>query len=101
MKKQKHRIFGLLLVLIIGAVLMSGCTQNSTDQKTTTQPQDTIKTTTLQSQGTVNPQSPIKVTGLKTCAALSGHVCGAGSECDGTWLDASDTFSCCSKKCRN
>jgi len=35
----------------------------------------------------------------ETCFDLGGYVCGTGEECDGTYLDASDTYDCCSIAC--
>lgn len=39
--------------------------------------------------------------GTKTCAELSGHTCDVGEECKGEWLNAADTFSCCSQSCES
>ena len=39
--------------------------------------------------------------GSKTCAELSGYTCDVGEECEAAWLNASDTFSCCSQSCQS
>jgi hypothetical protein len=36
--------------------------------------------------------------GHPTCSSQGGERAIAGQTCPGTWLSASDTFSCCSKK---
>lgn len=35
----------------------------------------------------------------KTCVQLNGYECGGDQGCEGSWLDASDSFSCCSVAC--
>ncbi|MHB8164429.1 MAG: hypothetical protein ACYDDV_08770 [Methanoregula sp.] len=35
--------------------------------------------------------------GSKTCSQLQGTIAVPGQVCPGTWLTASDSFSCCSK----
>ncbi len=34
-----------------------------------------------------------------TCAQLGGYICNETQDCNGTWLDANDTFRCCSCEC--
>ncbi len=74
MRKQKYVI--VLSMLTITAVFMSGCTKNQT-----------------------NNQQTKATTGLETCAELNGYVCNESQECNGTWLNASDNFRCCSCEC--
>ena len=39
------------------------------------------------------------VSDFKTCSELGGEICTAGIECSGKWLDASDSYECCSVTC--
>jgi len=73
------KIFILLIGTLIGTiVVLSGCsTRNNTNQ----------------------PASIL--TGWKTCAELNGYVCNDSQECNGTWVNASDTFRCCSCECED
>jgi hypothetical protein len=34
-----------------------------------------------------------------SCASLGGDICTTGEECRGSWITASDSFSCCSQSC--
>jgi len=34
-----------------------------------------------------------------SCSGLGGFECDVGEECQGEWLDATDSFSCCSQAC--
>ena len=44
-------------------------------------------------------RSPEEVAAMKTCEELGGYICEEGVTCSGEWLDASDTFRCCSCDC--
>ena len=82
--KIEHAIIILAMASIL---IMSGCVRD-------TQP--------MQPGGGNQPtggNEPSGGTGLKTCTGLGGHECTASEECDGTWLEASDSFSCCSQEC--
>ena len=46
-------------------------------------------------------KQPSEVSDSKTCAELNGDVCDVGEDCGGQWLDATDTFSCCSQSCQS
>lgn len=35
----------------------------------------------------------------RTCTQLGGYECVIGDECPGSWLEAADTFNCCSTRC--
>jgi hypothetical protein len=51
---------------------------------------------------TVQPSSPVpgnSDVSASTCTALGGDMCTAGEECRGSWLTASDSFTCCSQAC--
>ncbi|RZN36907.1 MAG: hypothetical protein EFT35_07425 [Methanophagales archaeon ANME-1-THS] len=84
---QKHQLLaGLLALSVLCIVLTSGCVQEK--GATPTPPPSAPPTLSTSVAG-----------GLKTCTELNGYVCEVGDECPGEWLDASDTFSCCSKPC--
>lgn len=90
MKKQKLLGIGLITILVIGIVFVSGCTGKAKQSEGTAE----------QSEETTEPASESEDTSvLNTCTELNGHICSVGDDCIGEWLDASDTFSCCSKTC--
>ncbi len=84
MEKQKLLTLGLATILLAAVICLSGCVggKPQPSQATTTQPHQ-------------------EISDLNTCARLNGHICEVGEDCTGEWLKASDTFSCCSKKCRS
>ena len=75
MKRKNIVIYGILGILVITAAFLCGCNR---------EPSSTIDGTTLK---------------LKTCAELNGFECEVWEECDGDWLNASDSFRCCSSEC--
>lgn len=77
---QKRIIILLGTLLIIGALALSGCNQRSNNQG-----------------GADN----IVAGSLKTCEELNGYICDIGAECDEEWLNAFDTFHCCSCECES
>ncbi len=80
-------------ILIIALISTSGCVGGKNRQTQTTQ--------TTQPQTTQTTQPPEKDFDLETCADLGGYICDVGEECEGKWLDAFDTFSCCSERCES
>jgi hypothetical protein len=88
---EKHKLLaGLLALSVICVALTSGCVKEEGPRPTPTSTPSATPTPTITTS----------VAGkLKTCAELNGSVCEVGEECQGEWLDASDTFSCCSKPC--
>lgn len=92
--------FGLIIIVIIavllGAVLIGG----NKEEKNGTSPVEEKENPVAEEEEEKPAETlPTKIAALKTCAELNGYVCEAGNECEGKWLGASDTFSCCSKKC--
>jgi hypothetical protein len=75
--RQKYLMFGVLALVVVGMIFVIGCVRQQ------------------------NSVTPDMTSGLKTCAELNGYECGVGDECQGDWLDASDTFSCCSELCES
>jgi|GEM_PF-3268979 len=105
MEKQKLLTFVLIGALVFSVLFMSGCVRRGRVQTTTTQPIQTTttqppQTTTTQPLQTTTTQPPREIAGLKTCAELNGYECDVGEECEGEWLDAADSFSCCSEECK-
>lgn len=88
--------FGLIIIAVVaiflGAVLIGG----NKETKNGTSPAEEEEKPVAEEE---EEKPAEKITVLKTCAELNGYVCGTGNECEGKWIDASDTFSCCSKKC--
>ena len=92
---MKSKIIGTsLVVLLIGIVLVIGCIGGKTPPKEAPAP-------TPENYTTPPPESEEPIVALKTCTELNGDVCEVGEECLGEWLDASDTFSCCSTTCNS
>jgi hypothetical protein len=98
------RIVTVVLVVLVlaGFSFVAGCAKNR-GQDTGRIPSPVLTTA---AEKTVLPVATpvVKVTtsvqggALKTCTRLGGTVSSAGQTCPGTYLAASDTFSCCSAK---
>ena len=108
MDRDKILTLGILIMLISGVILLSGCAGRRSIEKTTTtveipkKTETTVEksTTTIMTTETTTTVEEKKGT-MKTCSQLNGFKCSTGDECPGKWLDASDTFSCCSVKCKS
>jgi len=87
----------MTIMAVIGMLLISGCVQQETGPSDTGQPTGPSDTT----PDTSPPSSGPDITALVACAEQNGHECSIGYECNGDWLDASDTFSCCSQSCES
>jgi len=73
---RKKIIMGIVSVVIVVMIFLGGCTnRNNTNQ-----------------------QAGV-LSGLKTCAELNGYACNETEDCNETWLDAVDSFRCCSCEC--
>ena len=92
MEKRKL-LTGLIAISVICIVLSSGCVKEKGATPTPTSTPAPSVTPAPTATSTSASGS------LKTCAELNGYECGMGEECPGEWLDASDTFSCCSEPC--
>ena len=90
MEKRKL-LTGLIALSLICIALTSGCVN---EKRTTPSPSSTPALTPTPAPS-VTPASD----GLQSCTELNGFECGMGEDCPGEWLDASDTFSCCSEPC--
>jgi hypothetical protein len=111
---------GILVCAFLVACLVaaSGCATVGLDSKPSPTPTKIIplpqvtstasSVQTLQTLRTIAPAttSPVVIPvttvvretrySVKTCAGLGGYVVSPGGSCTGQWLDATDTFSCCS-----
>ncbi|MFH1751370.1 MAG: hypothetical protein ABH821_00295 [archaeon] len=89
---KKVFVLGLLFLILI-IVSFSGCTEKEVQTQENQQPGNQgLKT---------NPETqPIEVQGnFKTCSELNGFECVLGQECSLSYLNASDSFSCCKSEC--
>lgn len=86
--------------LLISSLFIAGCVRDRGDHG---EEQGSVPTTMVtKTPGTTVTLSPSPVSAVssgKTCAALGGDTCTAGEDCSGSWLNAQDTFNCCSKTC--
>ena len=100
MEKRKLLV-ELIAISAICIVLASGCVKEEGTAPSSTPTSTPTSTTTTAPSVTSTPSTtPITESGgLKTCAELNGYECEMGEDCSGEWLDASDTFSCCSEPC--
>lgn len=97
-------LFSILCIsLLIGSLCIAGCTRDRDDRGTIspTAEEKPVVTkisdiATTQSMGSAG--NPAGSTG-KTCIQLGGDSCITGEDCSGSWLDARDSFSCCSIPC--
>lgn len=107
MEKQNLLVFGVIAILVIGILLIGGRNRERgpTETPSPTQPgpvpDQPDSGPDQPGPGTNQSTSTPQIAGLETCTELNGYVCGIGEDCLGVWLDASDTFSCCSKNCKS
>lgn len=94
---------GLIAISVICIALTSGCVkENGSAPSPAATPTSTPKPTSATEPSVTPAPSAASIDesgGLKTCAELNGYECGMGEDCPGEWLDASDTFCCCSEPC--
>lgn len=102
---RRSTLFSIVLgLLVVGTVLVAGCTGDRIEQTAPAQPTvrtpaatHTLVTTAAAAQ---SKSSVAPVTAMKTCAQLGGDICTSGEDCSGSYLNnAKDSFSCCSKPC--
>jgi hypothetical protein len=102
---NRTRLLSLVCVgLLISSLVVAGCIRDRADRgaATAVPPQLTTPVAAAQSPVTAAPaasQEASRSTTAKTCAALGGDTCSPGEDCTGSWLNAQDSFSCCSVTC--
>ncbi len=121
MRKNRCRVLAVAAFLVMILVVTAGCLSipgpetrpavTPTKQPATasvTQPVKTVAMTTMVTQPPATapvtpamvPVSPVVTQQgayeTRTCADQGGEVARPGQMCPGTWLAATDTFSCCS-----
>ncbi|HUK92958.1 MAG TPA: hypothetical protein VLU98_02860 [Methanomicrobiales archaeon] len=92
--KQKTLIIGFLALILIGAILTAGCAR-ARNGAGPNPASPALSTPTPPVPPANTPAAP----GSSTCSAEGGSVCDAGTDCPAKWVDATDTFSCCSQAC--
>ena len=118
MKMQDHVLPATALLLIFCLLAGAGCTSipgpdvrfTPSPTKTPVQVTPQVKTTTLQLTQAPNqpavtaavttkttPASKSAAYESRTCAQQDGTIARPGQQCPGTWLNAADTFNCCSE----
>jgi hypothetical protein len=96
-----NRVSLVCVVLLAGSLCMAGCVQNQAGRGNVTGTPAEIMVVTA---SPAVPSPPVTVltvqeTSAKTCSMLGGDICSDDEDCPGSWLDAADSFSCCSKPC--
>jgi len=79
---------------VVTAVTTTPHVVKTTAVRTTVPPVTTVPATTTPVPATSTPYTAAASSG--TCSQIGGTVVAPGYSCPGTWLAASDTFSCCS-----
>ncbi|MCK9579070.1 MAG: hypothetical protein M0Q92_01300 [Methanoregula sp.] len=123
MRRNHVLIVVMASILILCLLVTAGCTtipgpelrQTPTPEKTTDPGPLNVQTLAKKTMTSLSPtplptvQSPAQPTvqsaisstpagtyELRTCDGLGGMIVTPGEMCPGTWLDAANTFSCCS-----
>lgn len=103
-------LFSLLcMALLVSSLCMAGCVRDRADRAMvtdtltpspviTTAPAASVPATPAPAAPAVPSRTANEVT-HKTCTHLGGDICDATGDCPGSWLNAADSFSCCSRPC--
>ena len=93
----------LYAALLVSSLCMAGCVQDQTGRSAvndTLTPNPVIATpTSAPAATTAVPVPTMQGIAARTCSQLGGDLCSATEDCPGSWLDAADSFSCCSRPC--
>jgi hypothetical protein len=107
---NRASFFSLFCVaLLVSSLCMAGCARDraergvvtdmlATSPVITTAPAAGIPATPAPAAATVTSRAVKVVTG-RTCSQLGGDICPATGNCPGSWMEAVDSFSCCSQSC--
>jgi hypothetical protein len=90
------RFIKFVIFLVILCILAAGCMSKTDTKPAPASPVPTPSVTKVFTP-VPTPQVTVPDDGSKTCIQLKGTVTIPGQVCPGTWLIASDSFSCCSK----
>lgn len=100
---NRSALFSLLCAgLLISSLFIAGCVRDRGDHGEEQTPVPTVMVTKTPGTTATPAQSPVPAVPApsgKTCAALGGDTCTVGEDCTGSWLNAQDSFSCCSGTC--
>ncbi len=83
---------GIMIGIVIVALLLVACQGKNAQQSAAPVP---AANTPIQQ--TPPPAEPINLG--KTCASQGGDMCLAGEKCSDKLIEASDSFTCCTKQC--
>lgn len=107
---NRASLFSLICVaLLVSSLCMSGCVRDRAERGVVTDTPATSPVITMApvagvpaapapAAATVTARTMPEVTGT-SCSQLGGAVCSAAEDCPGSWLDVTDSFSCCSRPC--
>jgi len=101
---NRSYLFSILCIsLLISSLCIAGCTRDRDDRGTISQtvaekPVMTKISEIAATESMGSAGNPAGSTG-QTCIQLGGDICTTGEDCSGSWLDARDSFSCCSIPC--
>ncbi len=121
-KKRDLPVLVITSLLILCLLVTAGCTsipgpeprQTPAPEKTTAPVTPQAKTPVLKTatpaaltpgpaatlvtlQTTLPPTTPQDTYGIQTCAGQGGSIVRPGEMCPGTWIPATDSFSCCTE----
>ena len=99
--RSRIAVAGLIVLLLAAAMFSAGCARNQGQDAPAPSPAAPTGTgaAAVKTTPSAAPTAPVtQGTSVKTCSGLGGTVTGAGQTCPGTYLPASDSFSCCSVK---
>jgi predicted small secreted protein len=99
--KRVSRLSLLCVLLLAGSLCMAGCVQTQAGREAgnDTHGETPVMTAAITPLVTPVPLRTVQETGAGTCSQLGGDRCSDDEDCAGSWLDAADSFSCCSRPC--
>lgn len=90
----------IIIAVIVLLLIIVNISKNSKDSNIPQDNQDNvIDNSNIVNQDTDDSDTTITTETLSTCVELGGNICTVGIECTGEWLEATDTFDCCSVEC--
>jgi predicted small secreted protein len=91
----------LCVILLVSSLCVAGCVQDQAGRgaMNATPGETPVITIPPSSPATPVPVHTVQETGARTCSQSGGDLCSDDEDCSGSWLDAADSFSCCSRPC--